>query len=278
MRARSLGKLVLKAQALATSVIGGAHGRRRSGSGDDFWQFRPYLAGLPVRRIDWRRSARGNTLYIRDHEWEIAQTVFLCPDLSTSMCYQSRFARHSKEVHTLILTLALAEIFGQAGECIAVPGLLEPSRRRDGAHHVARALSVASGEGKQINDFSRIRRAAHVIILSDFLEDFDLIEQRLHHLSERMSLVTLVEIADPAEEIFPYQGNIVFSDPENGQEINVPRAQDVADDYKKLYLARRATLRDLSRRHGWHFVTSLTDQSVSNTLKSLYLTMQARRS
>jgi len=276
MRAQALGQLTLQARQLAANVASGAHGRRRAGRGDSFWQFRPYMAGLPVRRIDWRRSARGNTLYIRDHEWEISQSVFLCPDLSPSMRYQSRFSLHSKEVRTLILTMALAEIFCLAGERIAIPGLLEPTSRRDGAHHVAQALSVATMGEKPISDFSRIRRAAHVIILSDFLEDFDLIEQRLRHLSERAGQITLVEIADPAEELFPYQGHIVFSDPENGQELDAPRAQDFADDYKRLYLARRRILRHLSQRHNWHFMTSLTDQPVSATLSHIYLAIQAQ--
>jgi len=276
MRAQAIGQLILQARQLATSVVSGSHGRRRAGRGDSFWQFRPYIAGEPVRRIDWRRSARGNTLYIRDREWEIAQAVFLCPDLSPSMCYKSRFALHSKEVRALILTMALAEIFCQAGERLAIPGLLEPALRRDGAHHVAQALSIAAIDNKPISDFSRIRRAAHVIILSDFLEDFDLIEQRLRHLGERTGQITLVEIADPAEELFPYQGNIVFSDPENGQELDAPRAQDFADQYKQLYLARRATLRDLSRSYGWHFLTSLTDQPISHTLSHIYLMAQTR--
>jgi len=275
--AQKMGNLVLQAQQLAASVISGGHGRRAAGRGDSFWQFRPYVQGLPTRQIDWRRSARGHALYIRDREWEIAQTVFLCPDLSPSMLYQSRFAPHSKEVSVLILTMALAEILTQTGERIALPGLLEPTSRRDGAHHVAKALSLKGQGEKRQSDFSRIRRAAHVIILSDFLEDFDLIHQRLRHLSERAEQIYLIEIADPAEEIFPYQGHVLFTDPENGQKFDAARAQNFAEEYKRLYLSRRAALRDLSRRHGWHFLLHITDQPLVRVLHHLHLTLGMAR-
>jgi len=273
--AKKMNDFILQARQLAAGVVSGGHGRRLAGSGDSFWQFRPYIQGLPVRHIDWRRSARGSTLYVRDREWEIAQTVFLCPDLSASMLYKSRFAPHSKETSALILTMALAELLTQTGEIIAVPGLLEPTSRRDGAYHVARALALSDQDESRQHDFSRIRRAAHVIILSDFLEDFDLIHQRLRHLSERAGQIHLIEIADPAEETFPYQGHILFADPENGQEFHAPRAQNFSEDYKRLYLARRAALRDLSRRHGWHFVLHLTDQPLVRVLHHLYLSLSA---
>jgi len=276
MSAQNLSPLILQARELAMNVMSGGHGRRQAGHGDSFWQFRPYIQGLPTRQIDWRRSARGTTLYIRDREWEIAQTVFLCPDLSPSMLYRSQFAAHSKEESVLILTLALAEILGRAGERFAIPGLLEPTSRRDGAYHVAKALSLAAHGEKRQSDFSRIRHASHVIILSDFLEDFDLIYQRLRHLSERAGQIYLVEIADPAEEIFPYQGRIVFIDPETGQEFETVRAQNLNEEYKKLYLARRASLRDLCRSHGWHFSLFITDQPLSRTLHHLYLTFSAQ--
>jgi len=273
IEAQRMGRLVLQARQLAASVTSGGHGRRKVGHGDSFWQFSPYSAGMAARRIDWRRSARGTTLYIRDHEWEIAQTIFLCPDLSASMRYCSRFAHHSKEERALILTLSLAEILAQAGERIAIPGIIEPTQRRDGAHHVAHVLAASPLQEQHINDFSRIRRAAHIIILSDFLEDFDLIAERLRHLSKRSGQIHLVEIADPAEEIFPYQGHILFQDPENGQEFDARRAQNFAEKYKKLYLARRHALRDLSRRYGWHFLTSMTDDPLSHTLGQIYLTL-----
>ncbi|MCA3425865.1 MAG: DUF58 domain-containing protein, partial [Roseomonas sp.] len=56
-RAEALGArlppLVVKAERIAATVMQGVHGRRRSGQGDAFWQFRPYLPGDAAARVDW---------------------------------------------------------------------------------------------------------------------------------------------------------------------------------------------------------------------------------
>src|SRR5437660_312945 len=94
--ARRLPSLVASAKELAASVMHGVHGRRRAGVGETFWQFRPFTFGEPAQRIDWRRSARDDRLYVREREWEAAHTIFLWMDLSPSMAFMSSLARQSK--------------------------------------------------------------------------------------------------------------------------------------------------------------------------------------
>ncbi len=101
--------LITQARHIAGSVINGWHGRRKRGTGDNFWQFRPYAQGDMLSRIDWRRSARDDHTYMRDREWETAHTIWLWCDPSPSMLYQSRFSPVSKQHRALVLTLALAE-------------------------------------------------------------------------------------------------------------------------------------------------------------------------
>ena len=45
-----------------------------AGSGETFWQFRPFVSGEPVVRVDWRRSAREEHAFVREREWEAAHT------------------------------------------------------------------------------------------------------------------------------------------------------------------------------------------------------------
>src|SRR5829696_5282745 len=75
-------RLVLESRRIAATVIHGLHGRRRAGSGENFWQFRRFVFGEPARRVDWRRSARDEHLYVREQEWEAAHTVWIWPDRS----------------------------------------------------------------------------------------------------------------------------------------------------------------------------------------------------
>ena len=58
-----LPELLVAARRVAASVMFGVHGRRRTGSGETFWQFRPYGMGEPVKLIDWRRRLFHTTPY-----------------------------------------------------------------------------------------------------------------------------------------------------------------------------------------------------------------------
>ena len=60
IQAARLPPLLARAEHLAGAVLLGDHGRRRSGMGDDFWQYRPAQIGDSRRMIDHRRSAMGD--------------------------------------------------------------------------------------------------------------------------------------------------------------------------------------------------------------------------
>src|SRR5690606_26344990 len=117
-RAALIPDLLVQARRIAATVITGWHGRRRQGIGENFWQFRPYIPGEPVTRIDWRRSARDDHVHIREQEWEAAHTVWLWADRSPSMLFQSTLAEISKESRALVLTLAMAELLSRGGDRI----------------------------------------------------------------------------------------------------------------------------------------------------------------
>jgi MoxR-like ATPase len=85
--AGSLPALMADAQHLAATVLLGVHGRKRAGTGDEFWQYRPAEAGDPLRSIDWRRSARSDGHFVRQTEWQAAQSVMIGVDDAASMTF-----------------------------------------------------------------------------------------------------------------------------------------------------------------------------------------------
>src|SRR5438132_6242915 len=109
-RARSLTaalpRLILEARRIAATVIHGLHGRRRAGPGENFWQYRRFVSGEPAHRVDWRRSARDEHLYVREREWEAAHTVWLWPDRSASMSFASALATDTKLGRVLVIAFA----------------------------------------------------------------------------------------------------------------------------------------------------------------------------
>ncbi|CAH0341455.1 DUF58 domain-containing protein [Rhizobium sp. CECT 9324] len=273
-RARQRAVLVpdcmVEAKRIANTVIAGWHGRRKRGIGENFWQFRPYSGGESFARIDWRRSARDDHTYIRDREWEAAHTVWLWADMSPSMMYKSSFASVSKESRAVVLMLALAEILARSGERIGCPGIMEPVSARNAAERLATAIMHApltSG----LPDTRMIRGASDIVLIGDFLDDADRVMERITPLARRGLRGHVVEIADPAEETFPYTGRTEFTDPETGDKLISGRAESLGDDYRRAYIARRDSISDQLRRMGWSFVHNRTDRLASEALVAIHM-------
>ena len=86
------------------------------GSGENFWQFRPFLSGEPASRVDWRRSAREERAFVREREWEAAHTVWIWFDRSASMPFVSSLAPGAKIDRAALLALAFADLCVRGGE------------------------------------------------------------------------------------------------------------------------------------------------------------------
>ena len=272
-RARQRAALVpdcmVEARRIANTVIAGWHGRRKRGIGENFWQFRPSSEGESLSRIDWRRSARDDHTYVRDREWEAAHTVWLWADMSPSMMYKSSFGSVSKESRALVLLLALAEILARSGERIGCPGVMEPVSARNAAERLATAIMHAPPtEG--MPDTSMIRGSSDIVLIGDFLDDVDRIMERISPLARRYLRGHVVEIADPAEETFPFSGRTEFTDPETGEKLVSGRAETLREDYQRAYLARREGLGQSLRRLGWSFAFHRTDHLASEALGAVH--------
>src|ERR1700733_11447914 len=142
--AASMPRLILEARRVAATVIHGLHGRRRAGPGENFWQYRRFVSGEPASRVDWRRSARDDHLYVREQEWEAAHTVWIWPDRSSSMYFASPLVRDTKLYRALVITLALAEVLVEGGERVGVPGLTRPTGSRNVIDMIAQAVAFDS--------------------------------------------------------------------------------------------------------------------------------------
>ncbi|MFC5386101.1 DUF58 domain-containing protein [Aquamicrobium segne] len=266
--------LLVEARRITNTMISGWHGRRRRGIGENFWQFRPYTEGEPVSRIDWRRSARDDHTYIRDREWEAAHTVWLWADMSASMLYKSTLATTSKQARALVLALATAELLSRSGERIGWPGLTDPFSDRNGAERLASRLAHVTDPAPRL-DLSTIHRFSDVVLIGDFLDPPEETLAWLEKLASKGARAHLIEVADPAEESFPYSGRIEFTDPETGERLTAGRAEILARDYRQLYLARREELASFARRRGWSFTLNHTDRPASEALVRLHEALTA---
>ena len=268
--AASLPRLILESRKIAATVIHGLHGRRRAGSGENFWQFRRFVSGEEARRIDWRRSARDDNLYVREREWEAAHTIWLWPDRSPSMAFASRLARESKLDRCLTIAFALAEILVEAGERVGLPGLMRPTGSRAVIDRMAEAMIHDPTERLSLPAGFAPASLSEIVVLSDLWSPIEEIRATLAQLSSNGSQGHLVQIVDPAEETFPYSGRIEFTEPEGYGEITAGRAENWRGDYEARLKRHRDEIRAATAKLGWSFTIHRTDRSANELLMALH--------
>jgi uncharacterized protein (DUF58 family) len=277
---KRMPRLVLEARRVAATLAHGLHGRRRAGTGESFWQFRPFVTGEAAQRIDWRRSARDDRLYVREREWETAHTIWLWVDRSASMGYRSDLAQTSKIDRALVLGLALGDTFVEGGERVGVLGLMPPRATRQIAEKIAESfVSDRSALEDDLPPAAPIATLDEAILIGDFLYPLNEIEEVVRIISSRGSRGHLVMIVDPVEETFPFQGQAVLHDLEAGLKLRVGDAVAWGGAYRDRMARHRDALAELARNRGWTLTIHRTDRPASEAaLRILTLVTTSRGS
>jgi uncharacterized protein (DUF58 family) len=275
--AANLPRLILESRKIAATVIHGLHGRRRAGSGENFWQFRRFVSGEEARRIDWRRSARDDNLYVREREWEAAHTIWLWPDRSPSMAFSSRLARESKLDRTLTIAFALAEILVEAGERVGLPGLMRPTGSRAVIDRMAEAIIHDPAERTSLPAGFAPASLSEIVVLSDLWSPIADVHRTIAQLSATGAQGHVIQIVDPAEETFPYAGRIEFVEPEGAGAVTAGRAEAWRDDYTARVERHRTEIRLETDRLGWSFIIHRTDRPATELLLKLHEQLGAGR-
>lgn len=277
--AAALPALLVDAAAIAQSVAPGWHGRRRAGQGESFWQYRRFTEGDLRSRIDWRRSARDDHLYIREQEWEAAHTVWLWPDRAASMAFRSDLAPLSKERRAIVMALALGEILVRGGERIAIAGLTAPMTGQRAPRRLAEAIArMDPDEGPAeagLPPDARLSAHADYVLFSDFLAPAERFEARLAAIAAAGARPHLVQILDPVEESFPFRGRIEFAAADGSLRYLASRAEELRDGYRTRLATHRARLRDCARRYRGSFIVHHTDRPPHAALLALHAVLTA---
>jgi uncharacterized protein (DUF58 family) len=273
--ASRIPRLILEARRVASTVIHGVHGRRRAGPGENFWQYRRFVSGEPSGNVDWRRSARDDHLYVREREWEASHTIWLWPDRSPSMEFNSTLTEWSKLDRALVVSFALAEVLVQGGERVGMPELMRPTANRNIIEKIAQNILHDANERPSLPPNFAPAPFSEVLLLSDFWSPIADFRRMIGQLAANGARGHVVQVVDPAEETFPYSGRVEFVESEGFGSITAGRAETWRDDYQKLLANHRAALRAECEQFGWTFTIHRTDRGPTELLFALHGRMEA---
>jgi len=267
--AGDLPGLLLDARRLAAAAPG-VHGRRRAGQGEAFWQYRDHRAEDGAKLVDWRRSARGERLYVREREREAAQTCWFWVDRDAGMDWTSSDARPTKKYRALTLCLALGILLTRGGERVGALGGVT----RAGPRAIDR-LSLDLRDAP-IEPAAPTTRTV-VVFASDFYAPVETWRARLAAAASVGATGALLMIADPAEEDFPYRGRTLFHEPGGARrEALIGRAEAAKDLYAERLETHRRNLRLMAASLGFPALLHRTDHGAAPALSMLAATVSER--
>ncbi len=274
--ADKLPALLIQAERVARTIAQGVHGRRRIGVGESFWEYRYFRKEDPTSRIDWRQSGKSDRLFVRENEWEAAQTLWLWLDSSASMDYRSPNVTSSKHHRGALLVIALASLVLRASERVQLLAQQDFPIANHDRHLEQFAENLLLAPKHTGTPKREVTPHSDMVLFSDFFDDFDDVEEVVLYYANQAVRGTLVQILDPSEETFPFDGRVLFRNPESDEVLLAERAQTMRDEYQERLSNLQQSLKSLCQQVGWSFMVHRTDKSPQTTLLSLHQAMSDR--
>jgi uncharacterized protein (DUF58 family) len=260
--------LLAEAERVAATIAHGVHGRRESGSGEAFWQYRQYDAHDGAQSIDWRRSARDDHLYVRETERDASNAVYFWSDGNAGVRMESS-TPHTKHDRAAVCLIAAASLLIRGGERVTALGAGRPRTGRVGLQHTSMALVDGDGSIEAV-EAADISRFSKIVLASDFLDPPETWQARLASLTARGAQGVLLNIIAPEEEDFPFKGRTRFNTPTQSPSLVFGRAEDVRTAYRERWQQHQHDLETLARRFGFQLIRHRIDRPASTAVLALY--------
>ena len=268
--AELLPPLLIEAERVAQTVQQGIHGRRRAGTGETFWQFRRYEQGDPVDRIDWRQSSRTDKIFIREREWEAAQSAYLWADTSGSMQYTSHKKYPTKAMRAQILMLALASLALRGGERVTWLDRRNITvRGKQGLEQIIARLGTPVQNESEPPDV-RLAHHAQVVLCSDFLMPPENLAAHMRRYAALNLRGVFLHVLDPLEENFALEGRVEVKGCEGETPLLLPNATTLHEAYRLKLKDHKDHLQHLAKSAGWYYVQHITNELPHLALLRLY--------
>lgn len=225
--------LLVFARSTVEGFFVGKHKSPYRGSSVEFTDYKEYVPGDDVSRIDWRAYGRSRRLFIRQYEAETDMVIYLLVDVSASMNYAGP-GQQSKYVLAAKVAAALAYLMIRQGDkaslalfAATLNRFVPPGGTRRHLHNVVTELesvepSSTTGIARALNECNSLfKKRGRLVVLSDFWDDqtetFDALSRFLHRKFE----ILLLHVLHPHEWELPGVHAARFEDMETREVVEV---------------------------------------------------------
>jgi uncharacterized protein (DUF58 family) len=256
--------------------VSGRHTSPHRGSSVEFAEYRKYVAGDDLRRLDWRVFGRSDRFYVKEFEADTNLRCCFIVDTSGSMGFGSTGV--SKIEYARKLAGSLGYLAVQQGDAVGISCVakgvvrnLPPARNPGHLRTFFDILEQAKPEGVTqlvpvLHELAEtIRQRALIVIVSDLFVEPALLRDCFQHLRFRKHDVAVFHLLDPLETNFNFRRPMRFLDMEGGPAI-FAEPNDIADRYHKAMDMYLESLRAIVLESAVDFHRVSPDQNYEHVL------------
>jgi len=240
---KRLKNMTFVARFLVEGFISGLHRSPHKGFSVEFAEYRKYVVGDDVRRIDWKVYAKTRKLFVKEYQEETNLRCYILLDVSASMGYGT--AGITKLEYVSYLAGAVAYLMTKQRDSVGlvlfsdgieryVPPKSSPLHLRQILVELEKVRPTRKTNAATAFHAmaARIKRRGLILVLSDLYDDPEIVLRALQHFRHKKHEVLVFHVFDHAEIEFPFDGLVNFRDMETRDSVQVyPRY--LRSEYKK---------------------------------------------
>jgi len=257
-------------------TVSGRHASPHRGASVEFAEYRKYVPGDDLRRLDWRAYGRSDRFYVKEYEADTNLRCCVVLDTSGSMGFRSTGVtkiEYARRLAGAVSYLAIQQGDAVGLTCVADEMVQNIPPRRNPAHltHVFDILEKMEPKGDTqlvsvLHELAEtIRQRALMIVISDFFVEPELLSGCFEHLRFRKHDVTAFQLLDPVELDFEFQRPTRFLDMEGGPAV-FTEPNEIVDRYHKAIQSYLQDLRQIVLKNAIDFHRVSIDESYEQVL------------
>ena len=225
-----ISSLTLRARRVVEGTISGMHKSPFHGFAVEFAEYREYVPGDDLKRLDWRVFGRTDRHYIKEYEQESNLRAWIVLDASASMRYGSNSMSKFDYGATLAASLATLLVEQQDPVGLALfdsqpRQVIPPAATQANLVRMIGELQNSAPDrqtelGGSLRTLSeQIKQRGLVIMVSDLLTNLDAFFDGIARLQYRGHEIIVFQVLDRDEIELPFDDNVLFKDIEGTEQL-----------------------------------------------------------